>query len=368
MNSKKIYLEILRIIAFSFVIYNHTNEYCFSLFTLTGSFGSRILSIMLANISKIGVPLFLMISGALLIPKKEGIGALLKRRILKMFIILIAVSLLYYIRLYIRHPEYGFSIRYFFQLIYSQPFVTPLWFLYTYIAFLVMLPFLRRMALSMKEDEYFFLLVICLLFGFVIPVINHFNFANNYLSIPLLSMAIIYPLTGYYIDAVFNPRRLAGRFLKIIHLSGERYLLTAFLALIINALITAGLTYNAFLNTGQWNYDCIEGMIYIPAFCIFYMIRTLCIQHPLPDKASRIISYIGSCIFITYLSEEMLREDIFMIIYRRWSDICSPFLLFIPYMICIYISGIIIASVLKQPAALIRNKFADHPSVSSRRK
>ncbi len=55
------------------------------------------------------------------------------------------------------YPEYGFSIKFFIQTIYMQPFVTPLWFIYIYIAFLVMLPLIRRMASCMDEAEYLYL-------------------------------------------------------------------------------------------------------------------------------------------------------------------------------------------------------------------
>ncbi len=302
---------------------------------------------ILSNTAKTGVPLFLMISGALLIPKKESIKDLLKKRVLKMAVILITVSFVYYIRLYIMHPEYGFSIKYFFTLINGQPFITPFWFLYVYIAFLLILPFLRKLARSMTEGEYGYLMLLCLIFNFALYFVNRLLGSDNYLSLPVLSLGIIYPLTGYYIDAVFNPSRIPGRFGNIVPLRPDRSITLTVIILLINGISCAGMTYNDFLKSGEWTYKYIEGMIFIPAFCIFYLVRELGIKRPLKDRARRIVSTVGGCIFIIYLLEEILRDDICMNIYRYGENICPLLLLFIPYAIALYALGIAAASLIK---------------------
>ena len=344
---KKIYLETLRIIAFTCVIFNHTGDYGFNIFTRTDSLLLKVISIMLSNTAKIGVPLFLMISGALLIPKKESLKDLLIRRVLKMAVILTAASFIYYIRLYIMHPEYGFSIKYFFTLINGQPFITPFWFLYVYIAFLLMLPFLRRLALSLTKREYDYLMLLCLIFNFVLYFVNRLLGSDNYLSLPILSLGVIYPLTGYYIDAVFNPSRIMGRFGNIVLLRSDRNIPVTIMVLLINGISCAGLTYNDFLKSGEWTYKYIEGMIFIPAFCIFCLVRELEKKRPLKDRARRIVSHVGGCIFIVYLLEEILRDDICMNIYRYGENICPLLLLFIPYALALYALGIAAASLIK---------------------
>lgn len=304
-------------------------------------------SIMLSNIAKIGVPVFLMISGALLIPKKETLKDLLLKRVLRILIVLVAVSLIYYIRLYIRHPEYGFSLKFFFTLIHGQPFITPFWFLYVYTAFLLILPFLRRMALSMTEQEYGYLMLLCLVFGFIMYPLNRLLSTDNYISLPILSMGIIYPLTGYYIDAVFDPGKISEHFIGHKSEGTGKYAAVALLILLLNSFLCIFLTYIDHSNGNEWSYKYIEGMIFIPAFCIFYIVRTLNIRSPLPAGLSGVIIYAGSCIFTVYLFEEILREDICINIYKLLDGSCPRLLLFIPYMLSIYALGIALSSLLK---------------------
>ena len=88
-------------------------------------------------------------------------------------------------------------------------------------------------------------------------------------------------------------------------------------------------------------------MIFIPAFCIFFLVRELEIKRPLKDRARRIVSHVGGCIFIVYLLEEILRDDICMNIYRYGESICPLLLLFIPYALALYALGIAAASLIK---------------------
>lgn len=313
----------------------------------TDSLLVKVISIMLSNVAKIGVPLFLMISGALLIPKKDTIKALILKRVLRIFIIIIVISFIYYIRLYIMHPEYGFSIKYFFTLINGQPFILPFWFLYIYMAFLLSLPLIRKLALSMTETEYYWLMLLCFVFSYVVFFTNRLLGSDNYLSLPILSLGIVYPLTGYYIDAVFDPRRIIARIKKAVPSFSEKIIPITVAILIINGISCAGMTYNDFLTTGEWTYKYIEGMIFIPAFCIFYLIKTIEIRKPMSEKIRKFVIYIGDRIFAVYLLEEILHNDICMNIYRSLEGKCPLLLLFIPYAVALYALGIAFASLIK---------------------
>ena len=344
---KKLHYEVLRIIAFICVLFNHTAGYGFDLFTVSESTPVRVLSIFLDNISKTGVPVFLMVSGALLIPKKEGVRNLLVKRVFKMALVLLLVSALYYVRFCIKNPEYGVNLKYFIQVIYVQPFVTPLWFMYIYLAFLLMLPFLRKMALNMTEREWEFLMLLSLVFCFVTPALTSYMGGASYLSIPMMSLGIIYPLAGYYVDSVFDPRKILSRMNKVISIGNRRHVAKACLFALVNSAVCIFLTLHEHLKTGQWTYSYIEGMLFIPAFALFYIIRTVFKDRTPGGAAGRVIAYTGSCIFIIYLCEEALREDLGMIIYRRFANPSNLLILFIPYMLLMFAAGIAAASLVK---------------------
>ena len=163
MKQKRISLEILRTIALCMVIFNHTGENGFEMFRT--AYGSWLwyFVILVDIVSKAGVPIFFMISGALLLGKDEPISDVFRKRILRYVAVIILFSFIYYVRLYLKHPEYGFSIKYFITYIYSTPFIIPYWFLYSYLSFLLVLPVMRAIAKTLKEREYFLLLGISIL-------------------------------------------------------------------------------------------------------------------------------------------------------------------------------------------------------------
>lgn len=90
-TNKKVYIEFLRIIACFFVIVNHTAGSITCVFFEGADF---YLSSALWCMSRIAVPIFLMISGAVLIPKEETIKAQVMR-IIRMLFVFIGASLLY---------------------------------------------------------------------------------------------------------------------------------------------------------------------------------------------------------------------------------------------------------------------------------
>lgn len=81
MFMKKTYIECLRIIAIILVIYNHTRELGFTLYQYTSDACSYYLSVFMIPVCKTAVPIFLMISGATLLGKKEDYRQLFSGRI-----------------------------------------------------------------------------------------------------------------------------------------------------------------------------------------------------------------------------------------------------------------------------------------------
>lgn len=89
-----IYLDVLRIIAIYCVLFNHTNG--FLLYATHYPLPSSYLYLIISILSKVAVPIFFMISGALLLGKDESYQELLRKRILKYTIVLIIISFFYY--------------------------------------------------------------------------------------------------------------------------------------------------------------------------------------------------------------------------------------------------------------------------------
>ena len=99
-KKKLIYLEIMRIIAAFFVIFNHTGAIGggFELF-IDQPLGSLRywLYLLISICCKFAVPIFFMISGALLLARNEPIKVVLKKRLLPICIALLVFSFGYYL-------------------------------------------------------------------------------------------------------------------------------------------------------------------------------------------------------------------------------------------------------------------------------
>lgn len=76
---KLIHIEILRILAIFFVLFIHTGNSGFTLYAVQESTVSTALCLSMAMIAKTAVPLFFMISGALLLGKDETVAQLYKK-------------------------------------------------------------------------------------------------------------------------------------------------------------------------------------------------------------------------------------------------------------------------------------------------
>ena len=74
-NHKKIYFELMRILACGLVIFNHLKGY--SLYSMSNGI-KQFIYMCLTMITRVNVPLFFMISGALLLKKDENIILILK--------------------------------------------------------------------------------------------------------------------------------------------------------------------------------------------------------------------------------------------------------------------------------------------------
>ena len=339
MKQKKISLEILRIIAMCMVIFNHTGENGFELFRTAHGTWLWYVAILLDVISKAGVPVFFMISGVLLLGKEESIKDIFIKRILRYAIIIVLFSFVYYIRLYIQHPEYGFSIKYFVKYIYSTPFIIPYWFLYRYMSFLLLLPVLRAIALSLKEDGYLLLIGLTVFIWFS-PVwekligLDPIAITNG-LNVDFM----LYPVIGYGIANV-----ISERFFNTLSR------IAVFVIFIINWICSVLMNTVEYKSLGEYSGENIDRFCGIPAVVIFYFIIYLFEKKKrnISMKVSAVVTYIGSATLCVYLFEDMLRSDIFLKMFGLVSGNAAKLLMCIPYMACIVASGVVISTVLRR--------------------
>lgn len=151
-KEKTIYFEICRIIAIFCIMYQHTGGRGADAWMYTESAWVYVMSLTGRIVSSIGVPLFWMVSGALLLPKKESWKKVYEKRIPRIVGALLVFSAIRYFYLCMAENQNVFAGE-FFRRFYTQEIFLPYWFLYEYLEILLVLPFLRKMMQNLTEQE-----------------------------------------------------------------------------------------------------------------------------------------------------------------------------------------------------------------------
>ncbi len=269
--------------------------------------GSFFYSFYLFNaiLIKVAVPLFFMVSGALLLGKEESYAQLVKR-FFKFSIVLLFASIVSYLYRHFRLENVDFTIKEFIALIYVQPVAVALWYLYAYLAYILMLPFLRCLAQHLDQKGFQWLFLMYGLYS-LIPLFEFITFRGKYdhysaFKFFICTNYLIYPMLGYYIEhklksSVFSKKRL------LILVSSS----------IISICVCAALTHWKCTLTGNWDegsvQDFFNSLIFIPAGTIYYGIKIFFAKYQPHERTCKLITALGSATFGLYLIENICREE-----------------------------------------------------------
>ena len=203
-GKRKSYLDFLRILA-AFLVMVHHSELA-ELYH-TGGHGPRgifVLSCVTCFVV-INVPMFFLISGALLLGKEEPGRAVYGKRIGRFLLLtFFASSFTYIFRCYS-----DFHVKNFFWGFFAGNMDVTHWYLYAYLGFLVCVPFLRRAVRGMTHTDAIVLVCLRFLFGSLLPVLGYISNYKGYsevpfssaFSVPLATVDILfYPIMGYYLE------------------------------------------------------------------------------------------------------------------------------------------------------------------------
>lgn len=335
MKVKKIHLELLRIIAIFFVIYVHTGTDGAELYTLVSSPLSYWSSLFLAVLAQISIPVFFLISGAVLLQKEESLKEVLSKRVFKIIIVILVFGLVQYGYSFYLKPEVGFSISVFLKLVYSTTVITQYWYLYSYLAFLLILPFVRMLAKSMQAIHYWYLFGLFFLMEGLLPIFEYvWSNTRIILSIPLFFSSIMYPLIGYYVE--HKSEQIFFQKKNLLIVNGF-----AMMALATNLVVAR----MAHLQRGA--VETLSGMTLLLSIVLFINIRYFCHKFVLPQTLTKLISFLGSGVFMVYLLEPQLRDS-FRVIYLALSPTIGWFLSCILWIASAILCGCFIMYIFKK--------------------
>lgn len=325
---KNMSLELMRIIACMLVIINHCNSQL--MFYLPGKSRAWYVTVFVFYMTKVAVPIFLMISGYTMLHREDDLKKNGKR-ILRIAVVLLLFSLIYYLF----HGFMGLrqlSVFGFFATIWHGPVTDAFWYLYLYLGILIMFPFLQKMAAKMERKDYHLFFLIALVFCSILPTIGVFVpeiLPSGELKLPLICCSISYLLLGDYFY----------RYGKDLMEKADTVLLRIGVPVFLYA---AGMILNLILTTVEWNrtggatYLTVGEIEYIPLLLESLAVFFLLLQAKIPERIHPLLAGLGGCTFGVYLLADLL------------VTVTQP----VYYYGCIYVNRLI-AVALQQTSALL---------------
>lgn len=225
--NKNYNMELIRTVSFVMVVIIHvTNYFCRAYADI--SRGEYLFSVILDTVSRVSVPCFFMLSGALLLGRTEPLHKNAKR-LLRFLIVLVFWSIVYYF-----FNVYYMGTSYDLRDLFYIPVEPHLWYLYAVVPIYLVLPFFQVMCRGMNSDMDKAFLVV----GAVAAMFTYFSsfmHAEPYYDIPLIGDRVyaIYFFLGYIFSKY--KEKLRGRSLL---LSGIFLGSTA-----LNIMMTVWMTY-----------------------------------------------------------------------------------------------------------------------------
>lgn len=328
MKKRDMTLDLLKIIASWFVIYQHVGGPVLE----APEYSVRYMAVLALNIfTETSVPLFLMVSGALLLRKQESAGAVAKR-ILRIVFLIIVFSAFYDIFYYRGQwlDKWGEDILY-------SVATTAMWYLYLYIGFLFMLPILRKIQLTDRECLY--------LVGIVVLFNGIFPFIQYYFDINMPSSIIGTFFFPTYIVLVFLGEYVLCRMKREwFHLKGA---IAAMLAIVVLLAFSMYCAVYQFDHSGVIAFDYLYnrqyyGPVILMAAAIAYLVKFLADLLNKYEWIRKPVSWIGISTFGIYLM-----GDFFRILYQpytwRFLDRYNEFIVLVIYTSVTWFSAFVVS-------------------------
>lgn len=333
-KTKIVYLELLRMIASFLVIVNHTNSGVF--LSKEPSNITWWISLAYFFVSKTAVPVFLMISGALMLGRVDENCKHVKRFV-RILMDLVVFSLIYsaYHHFVEGSPTTLLaSLKRMYQINITNAF----WYLYLYLGILLMLPLFQRLSVKMERGAYQYLIAISVVLVGIMPILAHYVPEMQYNGMfgePMLSAYVGILFLGYYLAHEVELKPLYAGISVLVFIGG--------------ILLQVGLTYLEYCKDSQ-NYLFYDERTYltitVTAASLFYLVRWLgsVIQR---EWFFQIVTCVGGCSFGVYLLSDLLIKQ-YEVLYIELMMYMHELKALILYQLLVFATGVVITAVLKK--------------------
>ncbi len=298
MKKREIWLDVLRVLAAFLVIVNHTNSDVFQ--SVTPENGTWWLSIAWYALCKLAVPVFVMVSGSVLLGREDSYRKCFSR-LGRIIAVMLVFSYLYFLHnAWVNHGLWPRALRLdiFIGKVWSMNITNSFWYLYFYAGLLLMLPLLQRLSCAMTDRDARYLIGLCFGLGAGWQLLAHFVPAISlprFFSVPELSTMIGLFFSGWQLRKARKP------------LHSMPWLIGLTTSVLISVILLYG-HYVYMQGEGKyWLFmdDCMKPSlpVTISAICAFQMIRCL-FDRPMSEKRQLLWTELGGCAFTIYLLQD----------------------------------------------------------------
>lgn len=347
-SKRKLNLEMLRIIACFLVIVNHTSN---KVFTTIAPSLTWFLSIGYFYFSRIAVPIFVMISGAVLLGKQESYKSLFKKRIVKVLMLIVVFSFIYYAD-YMIIENKPINIQEFLISICKAPMTGSYWYLYMYLGLIVMLPILRKMVQNFSKKDYIYSFVVWSIFFSIIPIITHYLKIESYTSffqLPIFSGFIVYFIMGYFIENKLEEK----------YFNKNNALIVTILSIIL-LIVSVVISYFEYKEMGDklnlFMQSCIFITTSIPSISIFYLCKYIFKYKKENKIIDNLIINVSTCTLGIYLLSDLLIGKL-EFIYNILVNYMNRLLAIVVYELLIFFVGFAIVRLYKVIYKFFKNNI-----------
>ena len=291
-REKRVYIEFIRIAACFMVLAVHTNGKIF--LTMQPSL-TWFASLAYRAVYSICVCSFLTITGSLLLQKQDG-PRKWAGRCLHAALILLGFSVFYYLYFACK-ADTSPSVTAFLRTFLSYKTNTAIWYQYTLLGLLLIMPVFQRLAAALNRRELLWLLFLSLgVYGGLLFGSSLFNWSP---LLPNLTLALMHPIpaflfAGYYIERYMDitPRKF-------------RFAVLLFFILVVGKVLLAYFLYQLDGGaSGSWSDAPFTGM-YPPtalsSFCFYIAVKYIFTHHSVHPAAERAICSLGRLTLLIYL-------------------------------------------------------------------
>ncbi len=357
----KIYLDIIRLVAIFCVVYNHTPGFdvpAYEGWSQAGYWGALVVN----QVVKMAVPLFFMVTGALLLVKEESISALFRKRVFRFAMVVVIITIVQY-AFYCCSAQEGFSLKTLLSQFYHGVICNEFrasWFLYAYIGMLLMLPFIRPVTGCAADAVFVYLFVVQFVFCCAIPAAvlclgeyeGYSVYSNWILFQPEIDTlpysagyCVFYLLAGYFLE-----HRVSEKFWQ--KHSGA---LLVVAGLCIVAAVVCTDAARRVQNVPSLEEALVFQTAFLPIPCaVFYLaLKSWCARLQMSLRVRKTVAALGPAVFTV-----MLTENLFRISWVRLWELLSRHMPVIPaaliYSGVICVAALLLGLVLKRVPFLKR--------------